>query len=135
MRRTFALAPSMISLIVVALFAHSAGIAAPLAGEVNAALAAPARACDRRPARTASVRAGWAGSHAVPAHPSAIADECTSVACERWRRTRITVRARVRAANRSTLRSPRARRDLWTRSSTASARRASQPLLARHPDR
>jgi len=40
MRRTFALAPSMISLIVVALFAHSAGIAAPLAGAVNATLVA-----------------------------------------------------------------------------------------------
>ena len=40
MRRTFALAPSMIALIVVALLARSTGIAAPLAGEVNAALAA-----------------------------------------------------------------------------------------------
>jgi len=39
MRRTFALAPSMIALIVVALLARSTGIA-PLAGEVNAALAA-----------------------------------------------------------------------------------------------
>jgi len=41
MRRTFALAPSTIALIVVALLARSAGIAVPLAGEVNAALAAP----------------------------------------------------------------------------------------------
>ena len=39
MRRTFALAPSMIALIVVALLARSTDIA-PLAGEVNAALAA-----------------------------------------------------------------------------------------------
>jgi len=37
MRRTFALAPSMIALIVVALLARRAGIAAPLAGEFYAA--------------------------------------------------------------------------------------------------
>ena len=38
MRRTFALAPSMIALIVVALLARSAGIAVSLAGDMNAAL-------------------------------------------------------------------------------------------------
>ena len=36
MRRTFALAPSMIALIVAALLVHGAGIAVPLAGAMNA---------------------------------------------------------------------------------------------------
>ncbi|HKP14822.1 MAG TPA: hypothetical protein VJT85_02100, partial [Gemmatimonadaceae bacterium] len=40
MRRTFALAPSMIALIVAALLMHGADIAVPLAGAMNAGLTA-----------------------------------------------------------------------------------------------